>query len=289
MEVKTVVNTLYAQEMDMGGISVRQALPSGKVDQIDPFLLLHHGSFPVEKGGNPLHMGVGPHPHRGFAPLTIVLSGEIHHRDSLGNNSVIAAGGVQWVHSGRGIIHSERPSAKLAKTGGAMEVIQLWINIPASAKMDPPAYLSARADQLPEIKFGTKSMLYLITGSYHGETGPIKSASTMVIARAEVKAGDRVVFDFPKGQNGAIYISRGEGMIGGFGMATFHNLYALGREGDQVSYEAESDTQLIVLSGEPIAEQIAHYGPFVMNNQSQIMEALRDYQMGKMGVLIEEE
>ncbi len=287
--MKTVINTLYAQEMDMGGIPVRQALPSGKVDQIDPFLLLHHGSFPVERGGNPLHMGVGPHPHRGFAPLSIVLGGEIHHRDSLGNNSVIATGGVQWVHAGRGIIHSERPSAELAKTGGAMEVIQLWINIPASAKMDAPQYLAARADQLPEISLGSQSKLYLITGTYNGETGPIKPASPMVIARAEVKASDRVVFDFPKGHNAAIYISRGQGRISGFGLASFHNLYSLGGEGDQISFEAEVDSQLILLSGQPIAEPIAHYGPFVMNNQSQIMEALRDYQMGKMGILIEEE
>lgn len=285
---KTVIRTLHADEIDMGGIPVRQALPTRSVDQIDPFLLLHHGSFPVEKGGDPLHMGVGPHPHTGFAPLSIVLAGEVHHRDSLGNNSIIGAGGVQWVHAGRGIIHSERPSPALAVKGGAMEVIQLWINIPAANKKDSPAYISATAEELPVISPAPGVKIHLITGHYAGKQGAVKAVSPMLIARAEFEAGAEAYIEFPENFNAAIYIAHGSGSISGHGIASFHELYHLSPEGDNILYKATGKSQLIVMTGEPLDESVSQYGPFVMNTQSQIMEAMRDYQMGKMGVLIEE-
>lgn len=282
------MKTLYAIEMDMGGIPVRQALPGGGVEQIDPFLLLHHGSFPVIKGGNPLHMGVGPHPHRGFAPLTIVLKGEVHHRDSLGNSSVIGKGGIQWVHAGRGIIHSERPSNELAVKGGDMEVIQLWINLPASRKMDSPAYISATAEELPSKNIGKDATLYLIAGIYDEIQGPVKPASPMTIARVNILKGGAASLALKDDQEAAIYIPSGSGRIEGFGMAEALHLYHLSGDGVEFRFSASEDTQLIVLSGAPIDEPLAHYGPFVMNNQTQLMEAMRDYQMGKMGILIED-
>lgn len=286
--MKKVINTLYAQEMDMGGIPVRQAIPTQKVEQIDPFLLLHHGSFPVHKGGNPLTMGVGPHPHRGFAPLSIVLSGEVHHRDSLGNSSIIGPGGFQWVHAARGIIHSERPSAALAQKGGAMEVIQLWINLPAARKMDAPAYIAGEARDLPATSIGSDARLYLIAGTYEGLSGPVKPASPMTIARIEIAAGGQAEIKLASGREAALYISRGKGKIGGYGLAESLHLYQLSSDGESISFDAEQDTEIVMLSGEPINEPLAHYGPFVMNNQTQIMQAMRDYQMGKMGILIEE-
>ncbi len=287
-KAKKVERTLYAVEIDMGGIPVRQALPTKRVDQIDPFLLLHHGSFPVEKGGNPLHMGVGPHPHTGFAPLSIVLGGEVHHRDSLGNTSIIGEGGIQWVHAGRGIIHSERPSPALAQKGGVMEVIQLWINLPAANKKDSPAYISATADELPVISPAEGVRMHLITGTYGGKNGPVQAVSPMLIARVEFVAGAEASLEIPENFNAALYVTRGSGSIGGHGLASHHELYQLSLDGGYIHFKAAEESQLILLAGAPLDEPVSHYGPFVMNTQTEIMEAMRDYQMGKMGVLIEE-
>lgn len=285
---KKVERTLHADEIDMGGIPVRQAFPTRSVDQIDPFLLFHHGSFLVEKGGDPLHMGVGPHPHTGFAPLSIVLEGEVHHRDSLGNNSIIGQGGIQWVHAGRGIIHSERPSPALARKGGTMEVIQLWINIPAANKKDIPAYMSATAEELPVISPAEGVNIHLITGQYDGKNGPVKAVSQMLIARVEFDAGAEASLNIPENFNGALYVTRGRGSLSGHEIAVFHELYHLSKEGDYIHFKATEKTQVILIAGKPLDEPVSHYGPFVMNTQTEIMEAMRDYQMGKMGVLIEE-
>ena len=123
----------------MGGIPVLQPLPTTSVERIDPFLLLHHHAGMVEPGNHPRMVGVGPHPHRGFSPVTFIFKGDVHHRDSRGNSSIVKAGGVQWMNAGMGIIHSERPSKEFAEKGGEQEIIQLWINTPAAQKMKEPS------------------------------------------------------------------------------------------------------------------------------------------------------
>ncbi len=289
MKTRTIRQTLPAEKIDMGGLPVRQALPTQNVEQISPFLLLHHSGIPTPAGSQSLHTGVPPHPHRGFAPVTIVLEGEVHHRDSLGNSSVVGAGGVQWIHAGRGIIHSERPSDAVAKKGGRLSVIQLWINIPASAKMDTPWYKAMPAQSLPKIQLAEGVEMSLITGVYGDASGPVKSASPVLLATVTAGSGSSATIELPTDYNGAVYITKGAGSFEGFGISEQFQLLHLNNDGDGFTFTASEDTHLVVMAGVPIDEPMAHYGPFVMNTQTQIMEALRDYQMGKMGILVEEQ
>jgi len=135
-----VKNIEYAGFVNMGGIEVRQPLPTKRLDMLDPFLLLHHHKTRIKRGKKQDEVGVGPHPHRGFVPVTFVLEGEVHHRDSLGNDSIVTKHGTQWTESGNGIIHSERPSQAFLDRGGDYEIIQLWVNTPAEMKLNPPVY-----------------------------------------------------------------------------------------------------------------------------------------------------
>ena len=288
MKNKKVLHALRAETVNMGGIPIKQALPTSKVEQIDPFLLLHHGTFPIDKLQKALHQGVGPHPHRGFSPVSFVLNGEVHHRDSLRNSSIISKGGIQWVNSGRGIVHSERPSEKLVESGNPMEVIQLWINVPTEKKMEPASYHAYQKEELPEVKLGEGAVAKIITGSLLDTKGPVPAKSEMTIAWAYLDADSSVELPVQTDHNFALYIPKGSGKIEGYGLAETEHLYSFSTEGEGVSFESKEPTQLIYLSASPIEERLATYGPFVMNNQTEIMEAMRDYQSGKMGVLIEE-
>jgi redox-sensitive bicupin YhaK (pirin superfamily) len=288
MKNRTVKNTLIADMIDMGGLPVRQALPTHNVDQISPFLLLHHGGIPAPAGSKPLQAGVPPHPHRGFAPVTIVLEGEVHHRDSLGNSSVVGAGGVQWIHAGRGIIHSERPSATLAENGGMMSVIQLWINLPAANKMDAPWYKALPANKLTKVEFSDGVEMHLIAGEFGQFTGPVTPSSPLLLASLYMKAGTTAELPVNAEFNAALYLTSGSGSLSGHGLAEKYQLLQLNNDGESFAFTANEDTHIVLLAGEPINEPVAHYGPFVMNNQTQIMEALRDYSAHKMGILIEE-
>ena len=146
-----VVRALPAYDVMMGDHPLKQPLPTQSVDQIDPFLLIHHHASSIPAGTDRWNAGVGPHPHRGFSPVTFMWSGGVHHRDSRGNNSVVDDGGVQWMDAGLGIIHSERPPAKLARDGGMQEIIQIWINTPSARKMDEPKYMPLQKDEMPEV------------------------------------------------------------------------------------------------------------------------------------------
>src|SRR5256885_12060759 len=151
MTARTIATLLRAHTVDMDGMPVRQAFPTLRVGQLDPFLLLHHAELVVPEDHNPDHEGVGPHPHRGFSPVTFVFAGGVHHRDSRGNDSTVYAGGAQWMRAGMGIVHSERPSRNIHALGGRQEIIQVWINTPAGHKMDQPAYFALQAEDVPSV------------------------------------------------------------------------------------------------------------------------------------------
>lgn len=288
MKNKKVLQALKAETVNMGGIPIKQALPTQQVEQVDPFLLLHHGEFPINKDQKALHQGVGPHPHRGFSPVSFVLNGEVHHRDSLGNSSIISKGGIQWVNAGRGIIHSERPSEKLAELGELMEVIQLWINVPAEKKMEPASYHAYQKEELPEVELGEGVRAKVISGKLADVMGKVPAKSEMTIAWIYVDANSKAELPVNPDHNFALYLPNGSGKIEGYGLAETEHLFNFSKEGDGVVFKSKEPTQLIYLSALPIDESLATYGPFVMNNQTEIMEAMRDYQSGKMGVLIEE-
>jgi redox-sensitive bicupin YhaK (pirin superfamily) len=289
MRNKTVTHTLPAQMIDMGGLPVKQALPTSKVQQVDPFLLLHHARIkPIYK--RPANIqGVGPHPHRGFSPVTFVIEGEVEHRDSRGNNQVAKAGEVQWIHSGAGIIHSERPSQNLIDNKGMQEIIQLWINSPADKKMIEPEYKHIPLVDISRVesKDGL-SDIKLISGDYQGVKGNINGQSELLLLWVKSEAGSDFTVDVPDGFNATVYSVKGDISVEGHGIVDPESLLIFGDEGDQVTIHTLSDAQYLILAGAPIDEPVVQHGPFVMNTQTEIMEAMRDYQMGKMGVLIED-
>jgi len=289
MKNRTVSRLLYAHPVDMGGFPVRQPLPSQQVEQIDPFLLLHHANVKVPTHMEPGHGGVGPHPHRGFSPVTFIFQGGVHHRDSRGNDSTIYAGGAQWMNAGMGIIHSERPPHDIHELGGRQEIIQLWINTPAKNKMDQPAYFPLASADGPSVKSDDGLVsLKVFTGEVLGTKGPIPSQTVVNAATAEFRDGGKISIPLPKNHNAVLYLLDGKLNIAGFGMVEELHLIHFNNDGDGISLSALADTRVLLLSGEPLNEPVVSHGPFVMNNQTQIMEAMRDYQMGKMGVLIED-
>jgi hypothetical protein len=287
-ELKKINQTLPAFEVDMGGMPILQPFPTNQLEQIDPFLLLHHGHIKVREGENPLHAGVGPHPHRGFMPVTYVIDGELHHRDSFGNSSVVRPGGAQWLSAGRGIIHSERPSAKLAATGGAAEVIQLWINLPRANKMDTPSYLGIQAEDMESISIADGLTLDLISGEYEGSKGKANPPFPVFMAALKAEQNQKGKLSLSEGMDGGFYIIRGKGSVKGHGLIEEKSFYRLSMEGQELEIELEEGSLALFILGKPLNEPLATYGPFVMNTQTEIMETIRDYNQGKMGVLIEE-
>jgi quercetin 2,3-dioxygenase len=289
MKTRTVSRLLYAHPMDMGGLPIRQPLPTQQIEQIDPFLLLHHADVKAPKLVKPNHAGVGPHPHRGFSPVTFIFKGGVHHRDSRGNDSTIYAGGAQWMNAGMGIMHSERPPDDIHEIGGRQEIIQLWINTPAEHKMDQPAYYPLSAEEAPVINSDDGKVTgRVFSGEVLGVEGPIPSHTVVNSATLEFKKGGKISIPLPEWHNAFIYLLDGKLNVEGFGMVEALHLVHFKNDGEGIALEGLEDTRVLLLSGEPINEKVVSHGPFVMNNQTQIMEAMRDYQMGKMGILIED-
>jgi redox-sensitive bicupin YhaK (pirin superfamily) len=290
MSQKNPIRRLMPADMvDMGGMPVRQPLPTRQVNQIDPFLLLHHHVGKVKGGRRQQEVGIGPHPHRGFSPVTFIFQGDVHHRDSRGNSSVVKAGGVQWMDAGMGIIHSERPSAELAIEGGTQEILQLWLNLPKSQKLIQPHYQAITKDDQPQIPLlSGEGRIGLISGEWDGLKGKVDSKLPVNSAMGELKKGAEFEFKKPAGWNGFVYLLDGKLRLEGFGQIEGLNLAQLNPDGESFTFEALEDTRLIYVAAQPLDEEVSQYGPFVMNTQTEIMEAIRDYQQGKMGVLVEE-
>src|SRR6188768_1430892 len=193
MKTRTISHQLHAEQFDMGGLPIRQPFPTQQVEQFDPFLLLHHADVKVPKHIEPDHAGVGPHPHRGFSPVTFIFAGGVHHRDSRGNDSVIYAGGAQWMNAGRGVIHSERPPMDIHEIGGRQEIIQLWINTPAAHKMDQPAYFPVHASEMPtKVLDDGKVVLKVVSGDLLDIAGAVSSQSPVNAATLTINKGGTV-------------------------------------------------------------------------------------------------
>lgn len=289
MKTRTVSHLLYAHPVDMGGLPIRQPLPTQQVQQVDPFLLIHHADIKAPSTIDPDDAGVGPHPHRGFSPVTFIFKGGVHHRDSRGNNSTVYAGGAQWMNAGMGIIHSERPPHDIHEIGGRQEIIQLWINTPARHKMDQPDYFPVQAEDVPsKVSEHGLVTLRVFSGKVNGIEGRIPSLTPVNSATLEIKAGGYFSTALPENHNVLLYLLDGKIMLDGYGLTEGKHAVYFKRDGEGISFKASEDTRLLLLSGEPLNENVVSHGPFVMNTQTQILEAMRDYQMGKMGVLIEE-
>jgi quercetin 2,3-dioxygenase len=288
MNNRSVKQLLYAHEMDMGGLPIRQPLPTHRVEQIDPFILLHHANVKVPVNRDPKHTGVGPHPHRGFSPVTFIFQGGVHHQDSRGNNSTIYAGGAQWMNAGMGIIHSERPPDDIHARGGRQEIIQLWINTPARHKMDQPQYFPLRAEDVP-VALSNDGLVKVnvFSGNVMNVQGPIPAQTEVHAATLEFQPNGTVTIPIPPSHNALLYLLDGQVSVDGFGLVDGLHIIQFNNDGESISVTAKQQTRALLLSGKPIQEKLAKHGPFVMNNETQLLEAMRDYQMGKMGVLIE--
>lgn len=273
----------------MGGLPIRQPFPTMQVDQIDPFLLLHHADTKVPTHLEPQHAGVGPHPHRGFSPVTFVFEGGVHHRDSRGNNSKVYAGGAQWMNAGMGVIHSERPTDDIHEIGGRQEIIQLWINTPAKNKMDQPMYFAVHSNEAAaHVTDDGLIKMKVFAGELSGLKGAVPTHSPVNAATIEGKKGGTISFEVPDDHNTFLYLLKGKITISGFGMVEQLHAAVFNNDGEGITIELLEDARLLVMSGLPLNEKVVSHGPFVMNSETQILEAMRDYQMGKMGVLIEE-
>lgn len=287
MKNRTVERVLYAEVIDMGGMPVRQTFPTQQVAQIDPFLLLHHHVAKMPKGVLPHRTGVAPHPHRGFSPVTFIYKGGVHHRDSRGNNSVIYEGGTQWMNAGRGIIHSERPPQDIMERGGVQEIVQLWINTPAANKMDQPEYFPLQPEETPVVMVdGLK--IQVVAGNYNEVTGPVKTKSPILALRLALKAGLTHTLPLPNSYNAFLYLLNGKVKLTGFGLVDALHQVVFNRDGENISFTVEEDTQAILMAGKPLNESVAANGPFVMNTETEVLQAIRDYRMGKLGILIED-
>lgn len=285
--LKTIQHTVASPFVNMGPIKLRQPLPIEGIENVDPFLLLHHyGPYAISEFNNPFDLG--PHPHRGFEPITLLFKGEQFHRDSLGNEMVVKAGGVQWTTAGRGIIHAEAPTKEFVKKGGDLEGIQLWLNLPSTHKMMPANYQHLEDEQIPKLFSEDKKVqLNIVAGNQSTKSGLIKTQTEVNVFTVIVQENGEMSIDIPENHQSLIYLLEGEILVndteilkkGENQMITFH------QDGNSIKFEAKSQSTILILSGAPINEKVTQYGPFVMNTQTEILEAMRDYNQGKMGYL----
>jgi redox-sensitive bicupin YhaK (pirin superfamily) len=287
MKYSSVAHILPSAQVQMGNISIKQPLPTQRVAQISPFLLLHHfGPFQTQPGEDPLD--IGPHPHRGFEPVTFLYSGGIRHKDSRGNEGILSGGDIQWMTAGRGIIHSERASREFLENGGVMEGIQLWINLPKRFKMEEPRYQDIKADQLPVLaEPHSLAQTKVVAGTYRGVRGPARTFTPLLILQIELAQGGETEVEIPAGFNACVYLVRGNVQLNRNFDYPAGTLLNFRTDGEGFSLTGLEPTQALVMAGEPIDEPLAQWGPYVMNEQTELMEAMRDYQMGKMGFYID--
>jgi len=285
MSTRTVKQIIPAQRINMGGHLLDQPLPFRSVDHIDPFLLIHHWDKPIKIGGNQKELGVGPHPHRGFSPVTFIFKGSVRHQDSIGNNMVVSDGGTQWMHAGNGIIHSERPGIDLVLNGGEQEFIQFWVNTPAKYKMEAPYYLPLSAEQTPKIKL-ENTCIGVVAGSFMGVLGSAKTYSPQTLLRIDATSACSIELPLPKHYNTLLYLLKGSLSVDDEKVPPKTMIWYK-NDGDLLNINISEASQFIILSGEPIGEPVVSYGPFVMNNNEELQQAVSDFQDGKMGELVE--
>lgn len=266
------------------GFHVRNLFPSNGLEQeVSPFLMLDYAGPTVFQPGQP--RGVGEHPHRGFETVTIAYQGAIAHRDSAGHAGVIQPGDVQWMTAASGVVHEEKQEIEFARKGGTLEMIQLWVNLPKAHKMSAPRYQNLQKEQIPVVDLEGGS-LRVIAGEWNGVRGPAKTFTPVHLFDVQLKAGGRVQVDLPAGLNTAVVLRQGKVLLNGeHKLEGEAKIAAFDPEGDSISIEATEDSKLLILGGEPINEPVASYGPFVMNTETELRQAVEDYRAGRMGRL----
>lgn len=281
---KEILHIHEASYEPIADLSTWRAMPTRSVEHLDPFLFLnHHG--PQKYGPNNNGLPFGPHPHRGFETLTFVLQGDITHIDSVSGESVITAGGIQWMTAGSGLIHAEVSSDEFKRKGGTEEVIQIWMNLPAKYKMVDPQYTGLQKEAIPAISLDDgRVTLHLVSGRYQAQEGPVDSLTDLFTATVDLKSGGSFSDEMPGNSQVLFYLVNGEVEVNGTTVKE-HQLVELSQEGTELSVKALKDSQLLYCHGQPFNEPIVAHGPFVMNTQAEIRQAILDYQAGKLGSL----
>ncbi len=282
MTLRSIHTIIHPQPRPMGPLTMHQPLPAAGVDQIDPFLLLHHHGpqvFPAPNSGLPF----SPHPHRGFETVTFIYEGDVQHRDSSGFASTIKKGGVQWMTTGSGLVHAEESSDEFRKTGGPVELIQLWTNLPARYKMVKPHYTGLQEQEIPLVSLD-KGSVSVVSGEWDGVKGPIQPLIDLSLANVSLQAGGSFTRTIPAQQNILFYLLHGSIIVNGRDVSN-RSLVHFANDGDELTVEATSDARILIGSAEPLNEPVVAHGPFVMNTYEEIQQAITDYQSGKMGVL----
>ncbi|MGE4530235.1 MAG: pirin family protein [Acidithiobacillus sp.] len=250
---------------------------------LSPFLLLDHAG-PMTFTPTTQPRGVGQHPHRGFETVTIVYQGEVAHRDSTGQGGVIGPGDVQWMTAGSGILHEEFHSEAFSATGGDLEMAQIWVNLPAQYKMVAPAYQAITDHDIPQVTLPEKAgLLRVIAGEYADQQGPARTFSPMQVWDVRLTAGGVSHWSLPDGWSVALVLLRGAVQVNDESLVEASQMLALSGAGQDFTLTAQSDAVLLLLSGEPLDEPIVGYGPFVMNSDAEIQQAIADFNSGQFG------
>jgi redox-sensitive bicupin YhaK (pirin superfamily) len=287
-ELKTVATVYRPQSVHMvgDGFHVRNLFPSNNLaERIDPFLLLDYAG-PTVYDPTDRPRGVGEHPHRGFETVTIVYQGEVEHRDSAGNAGRIGQDDVQWMTAAAGIVHEEKHEREFARRGGTLEAIQLWVNLPRAVKMSPPAYQTLLKKDIPLVPLENGAgYARVIAGEFRGVTGPARTYTPVRLYDVRLTGGGATQVTLPSGDNAAVFVLKGQVVLNGTSPVKEAELALFQRSGQRIDIQAIEDATLLIMSGEPIQEPVAWSGPFVMNTQLELVQAMKDYQTGKMGHL----
>lgn len=251
--------------------------------QLSPFLLLDHAG-PAEFAPSDTPRGVGQHPHRGFETVTIVYDGEVAHRDSTGAGGKIGPGDVQWMTAASGILHDEFHSEDFTRNGGTLEMVQLWVNLPAADKMTAPSYQNITDGDIPVVPLAEDAgKIRVIAGEFDGHRGPARTHTPMDVWDLRLSRDRSTTLEFADGHTVAMVVLHGTVLFNGSQVVREGQLLAFDRIGGQVELEANTDATVLVLAGEPIDEPIVGYGPFVMNTQEEIAQAVDDFNRGRFG------
>jgi redox-sensitive bicupin YhaK (pirin superfamily) len=269
------------------GFPVRSLFSYDSLGQhASPFLLLDYAG-PRWFDPTPVPRGVGQHPHRGFETVTIVYDGEVEHRDSTGEGGVIGPGDVQWMTAAGGILHEEFHSRAFTRTGGPFRVVQLWVNLPAKDKMAAPGYQSIRDADIPAVDLPEGAgRVRVIAGAFDGRAGPARTFTPVNVWDLRLKRDAAVTLDLPEGHTSMLVVLSGRITVNGTQEAGEAEVVLLDRHGEAVTVDAAGDASVLVLTGAPIDEPIVGYGPFVMNTEAEIRQAIEDFNGGRFGRMV---
>ncbi|MEO6135661.1 MAG: pirin family protein [Ginsengibacter sp.] len=270
------------------GFRVHNFIPGGHnsgMQRMNPFIMLDYNSkFYFPPTDTP--RGVGVHPHRGFETVTIAYKGSVAHHDSSGNSGVIKEGDVQWMTAASGVLHNEFHEKEFSKAGGDFQMVQLWVNLPAKDKMSKPKYQAITHDQINKFQLPQNGgSIEVIAGNYEGVHGTASTFTPVHLLNVHIKKGVKVPFSFPQNYHTALLVIKGNVKINGVENAPSDHFALFQNDGEAFNIEATEDATVLVLSGEPIDEPIAARGPFVMNTNEELSQAIKDYNMGKFGFL----